>query len=129
MGNEEIVLDTSAILAFVNNELGMEVVTPLLESAIINTVTLAEVVTKLAERGMSESAIQDTLAGLGAQVVPFDEDQAFLTGTLRPATRRFGLSLGDRACLALGLIRDLPVVTADRNWARVSIDLDIRLIR
>ena len=129
MGNEEVVLDTSAILALINDEPGVEIVMPLVESAIINTVTLAEVVTKLAERGMSESAVEDTLAGLGIHVVPFDEGQAFLAGMLRPATRRFGLSLGDRACLALGLIRDLPVVTADRNWARVSIDMDIRLIR
>ena len=129
MGNEEVVLDTSAILAFVNHEPGMEIVLPLLESTIINTVILAEVVTKLAERGMSESAIQDTLADLGVQVVPFDEEQAFLAGMMRPATRRFGLSLGDRACLALGIVTGLPVITADRNWARVSIDLDVRLIR
>ncbi len=129
MENGEVVLDASAILAFINNESGMEVVMPLIESAIINTVTLAEVVTKLSELGMSESAVQDTLAGLGVQVVPFDEGQAFLAGMLRPATRRFGLSLRDRACLALGITLGLPVITSDRNWARVPLDLDVRLIR
>lgn len=129
MRNVEVVLDTSAIMAVINEEPGAEIVRPLLDHAIINAVTLAEVITKMADWGMSENDVQDRLNDLGIRIVPFDEDQAYRTGMLRPATRRFGLSLGDRACLALGLIRDLPVVTADRNWARVSIDLELELIR
>lgn len=129
MRNVEVVLDTSAILAVINEEPGAEIVRPLLDHAIINAVTLAEVITKMADWGMSENDVQDRLHDLGIRTVPFDEDQAYRTGMLRPATRRFGLSLGDRACLALGLIRDLPVATADRNWARVSLDLDLQPIR
>ena len=129
MGNDEVVLDTSAILAVVNEEPGAEVVLPMLDRAIINAVTLAEVITKMADWGIDESTIRDRLDDLGIRIVPFDEDQAYRTGMLRSAIRRFGLSLGDRACLALGLIRELPVVTADRNWVRVSLDLDLQLIR
>ena len=129
MQNAEVVLDTSAILAVINEELGSEIVRPLLDHAIINTVTLAEVITKMADWGMSENDIQDRLNDLGIRIAPFDEDQAYRTGMLRPATRRFGLSLGDRACLALGIVMGLPVITADRNWARVSLDLDLQLIR
>ena len=129
MENVEVVLDTSAILAVINEEPGAEIVRPALDHAIINTVTLAEVITKMADWGMSENDVQDRLNDLDIRIVPFDEDQAYRTGMLRPATRRFGLSLGDRACLALGMISNSPVLTADRNWARVPLDLDLRLIR
>ena len=129
MANNQAVLDTSAVLAIVNQEPGMEVVLPLLEFSIINTVTLAEIVTKLAEWGMSQNAVQEALDDLGMPTVPFDEDQAFLAGMLRPVTRSFGLSLGDRACLALGMTRDLPILTADRNWTRIPLNLNLQLIR
>ena len=127
--NTEVVLDTSAILAVINEEPGAENVFPTLDHAIINAVTLAEVITKLVDWGMSEKDAQDMIGELGIQVVLFDEEQAYLAGVMSPATRMLGLSLGDRACLALGIVMGLPVITADRNWARVSIDLDVRLIR
>lgn len=127
--NNEVVLDTSAILAVINEEPGAENVFPTLDHAIINAVTLAEVITKLADWGMSEEGARDMLDEFGMGVVPFDEEQAYLAGMMRPDTRMFGLSLGDRACLALGIVMGLPVITADRNWARVSLDLDLRLIR
>ncbi|MCY4652102.1 MAG: type II toxin-antitoxin system VapC family toxin [Dehalococcoidia bacterium] len=102
---------------------------PVLGHAIINAVTLAEVITKMADWDMDESAIQDRLNNLGMQIVPFDEEQSYRAGMMSPVTRALGLSLGDRACLGLGIIRNSPVLTADRNWARVSLDLDVRLIR
>ncbi len=111
MANNEVVLDASAILAIINQEPGAEVVLSVLDHAIINTVTLAEVITKLADWGMSENAVQDTLTELGIRAIPFDESQAYRAGMMRPTTRRFGLSLGDRACLALGQISDSPVMT------------------
>ena len=126
---DEVVLDSSAILAIINEEQGAEVVLPVLDHAIINTVTLAEVVTKLADLGMSDNAVQNTLTELGIRVVAFDEDQAYRAGMLRPITRRLGLSLGDRACLALAQSAALPVLTADRIWAQVPTDIDIQLIR
>ena len=126
---DEVVLDSSAIIAVLREEPGASLVRSSLGRAIINTVTLAEVVTKLADSGRSENAIQNTLADLDIRVVPFDQDQAFRAGMLRPVTRKDGLSLGDRACLALAQSTALTVLTADRAWADIPVDINIQLIR
>ena len=126
---DEVVLDSSAILAIINDEPGAELVSSTLERAAINSVTLTEVVAKLADGGRDEDTVRGMVGELRMRVVPFDEEQAYRAGMLRPITRRFGLSLGDRACLALALSAMLPVLTADREWARVPIDVEVRLIR
>lgn len=66
------------------------------------------------------------LGELGLTVIPFDEDLALRTGLLRPATSDYGLSLGDRACLALGQHLHRPVLTADRMWKTVKLGVDIQ---
>ena len=126
---DEVVLDSSAIMAVLREEPGASLVRSSLDRAIINTVTLAEVVTKLADSGRSENAVQNTLAELDIRVVPFDQDQAFRAGMLRPVTRKAGLSLGDRACLALAQSTALIVLTADRAWADIPVDINVQLIR
>ena len=125
----EAVLDASAILAVLNREPGADIVLASLAGSVVSAVTLTEVVAKLADRGADEISIRRTMGELGTRVIPFDEDQAYRAGLLRPLTRDQGLSLGDRACLALAQIEGLPALTADRNWSRVSIDVDIRQIR
>lgn len=123
------VLDASALLALLNGEPGQEVVAPLVPGALVGSVNLAEVVGKLAERGMPEAEIREALDGLALEVYPVDEELAYATGALRPATREQGLSLGDRACLALAAMIELPAYTADRVWAEVDLDIEVRLIR
>jgi ribonuclease VapC len=129
------VLDASALLAFLQHEPGHERVTEALSSAsAISAVNLSEVVAKLRDTHAPEATIRQALNGLlarGLEVVPFDEALAFAAGFLRPVTREFGLSLGDRACLALGLGRAQPVLTADRRWADVAhvVGLEVRTIR
>jgi PIN domain nuclease of toxin-antitoxin system len=100
-----------------------------LPGAAIGAVNLAEVVGKLAERGMPAREIRSALEGLALEVHPFDQELAYVTGQLRGRTRARGLSLGDRACLALGLRLALPVFTADRTWAGVGLDLRIQVVR
>lgn len=123
------VLDASALLALLDGEPGQETVAPLIPGAVIGTVNLAEVVGKLAERGMLEAEIREALDGLALGVQPVDEAIAYATGMLRPATREYGLSLGDRACLALAATLGLPAYTADRVWAELDLDIQVRLIR
>ena len=123
------VLDASALLALLDGEPGQEVVAPLLPGAVIGSVNLAEVVGKLAERGMPEAEIREALDGLALEVHPVDETLAYATGVLRPGTREHGLSLGDRACLALAATLGLPAYTADRVWAQLDLDVEVRLIR
>lgn len=123
------VLDASAILAFLENEPGASAVAPYLPGAAVSAVNLAEVISKLSDRGLDERHCRGVIEDLGIRVIPFDESAAFKVAALRGSTRLAGLSLGDRACLALGKLLDLPVVTADRSWMRLDIGAEIRLIR
>lgn len=125
----ETVLDATAVLALLNDEPGAAKVASLLPQAVISTVNLAEVAGKLAEAGMPEETIKTVLGELGVSVISFDEQLAFSTGFLRPTTSRYGLSLGDRACLALGQQLGRPVLTADRMWKTLKLDVDVQMIR
>jgi len=125
-----IVLDASAILAVINAEPGAEKLTPqLLSRAVASTVNLAEVQAKLVSRGWtSEQAWEDATSPI-REAVPFDEQQARIAGDLVAQTRHLGLSLGDRACLALGTALKLPVHTAERTWKKLNVTIAVHLIR
>jgi ribonuclease VapC len=125
-----IVLDASAILAVINGELGAEKLTPtLLAHAVGSAVNLAEVQTKLVTRGWnSEEAWEDATSPV-REILPFDDEQARMAGDLASQTRPLGLSLGDRACLALGMALKAPVYTADRTWKKVRVGVRVHLIR
>ena len=127
MGN--YVVDASALLALLNAEEGADLVQELLPDAIISTVNLSEVVARLVAVGMPEKEIQDALALLGLETIPFDEEQAFQAGFFYASTQPFGLSLGDRACLSLARSRAAQAVTADRAWTNLDLKVRIRLIR
>ena len=125
----EVVLDASAILAILYNEPGAEIVRPVLRSASMNTVNLAEVYTKLADLGApAVQSMQGLESSLG-EVAPFSRHMAELAGRLRPLTRHLGLSLGDRACLAHGILREAIVYTAEHKWAELRLPCMVRLIR
>jgi ribonuclease VapC len=125
----EVVLDSSALLALLNSEPGGEIVEAAMPGLILGTVNLSETVAKLAERGLPENVIRLAFGGLELRVLPFDEKVAFQAGLLRVATRKAGLSFGDRACIALGQSLGLPVLTADRRWGDLDVGAEIRVIR
>ncbi|MCH8226015.1 MAG: type II toxin-antitoxin system VapC family toxin [Chloroflexi bacterium] len=124
-----VVLDASALLMLLNGEPGMAAVVEVLPRAVIGAVNVSEAVAKLADGGMPGPDIQEAIEGLGLDIVPFDAELALATGLLRPLTRFAGLSLGDRACLALGMRLHVPVLTADRSWAGLDLDVEVRLLR
>jgi PIN domain nuclease of toxin-antitoxin system len=126
----KVVLDASAILALLNNETGADVLTPsLLTDAMCSTVNLAEVQAKLVSAGgRSEEAWEDALSPV-REAVPFTEEHAKIAGDLAINTRTLGLSLGDRACLALGLALNAPVYTADKSWKSLKLNVRIHVIR
>ena len=125
----EVVLDASAVLAVLKAEAGSPVVEEALPESIICAVNLSEVVAKLTDGGMPESAIEDALRSLPLKVIALDETQAYAVGVLRASTRPAGLSLGDRACLNLARSRGLTAITADRAWLQAGLDVDVRVIR
>lgn len=122
-------MDASALLAFLDDEPGAEIVREA-HPAAISAVNFGEVVAKMAERGTSEAAIRAILEAFPVEVVPFDKDQALAAGMLRPATKSLVLSFGDRGCLALAKRLGVPALTTERLWASLSPSIaTIRLIR
>jgi ribonuclease VapC len=125
----EIVLDASALMAVLREEAGAAAVEAVLDHAAISAVNLSEVQAKLVERGTAAAVAWSSLIDLDLDVVDFDVPQAKVAGGLRWLTRVQGLSLGDRACLALAQALGLPAMTADRTWAGLEVGIEIRTIR
>ena len=125
--SEAFVLDASALLCLLNAEPGADRVAEALPRSVIGAVNLSEVVAKLAEAGGGRDRIELALRALHLRVIPFDDAQAVLAGMLRPTTKALGLSLGDRACLALARQMSATALTADRTWAGLSEDAAARV--
>ena len=124
-----IVFDSSVLIAILRQEPGSEVGEQSLNDALISTVNLAEVATYLARNSVPTETINDALATFPIEVVPFDREQGLIAGCLYPACKSLGLSLGDRACLALAKSKGLPVLTADKAWLKLEIGVDVKSIR
>jgi len=123
------VLDASAVLAVYFDEAGADKVLATLPGALLSAVNYTEAIGKSLDRGEALPVALRKLAAMGVEVVAHDARLAQRAGALRPLTRRLGLSLADRACLALAERKRAPVLTADRKWSSLNLDLDIRLIR
>lgn len=123
------VLDASALLAYLASEPGSKDVEKVLDEAAVSAVNVAEVASKLAERGAPPDRIRETIQSLGVEVIPCDEMLAYQIGHLRAVTKDQGLSLGDRACLATALQYGVRAVTADRHWKTLQVGIRIHVIR
>ena len=123
------VADASAILAMLDREPGHQRVAAALPATVMSTVNLAEIVTSLINKGIPAADARRTTESLEIETVPLDRELALAAGALREVTRSHGLSLGDRACLALGRHLALPVLTADRTWGELDVGIEIQLIR
>jgi PIN domain nuclease of toxin-antitoxin system len=116
------VLDASAVLAVLNGELGQRKVIPILAESAISSVNLTEVAAKLLEAGMDEAGARLAVSVLGiGEIIDFTEDLAWEAARLRPLTKQYGLSLGDRACLALSIKLKVPAITADKEWSKLKL--------
>lgn len=124
-----IVLDASALLAFLLQEPGWEKVKALLATATMSTLNLGEALSKLAEAGADIDAIAQTLVQSKMTFVDVSTAHALAIGRLRPLTRSAGLSIGDRACLALALDLGCNVLTTDASWQRVSVGVTVEMLR
>jgi PIN domain nuclease of toxin-antitoxin system len=124
----KVVLDASALLTVLRNEPGAERVAPHLGRSIMSAVNVAEVATILGRWGMSASSVLADVCKIVGEIRPFDMEQARLSAALDEKTRSLGLSLGDRACLALGVMTGFPVLTADGAWAKVDLNVTIEVV-
>ena len=124
-----VVLDASALLAYLQDEPGGERVKAVLGQAVLSAVNWAEVVGKAIDREVDTHGLREDLEALGLRIESFSADQADISGHLKRSTKRLGLSLGDRACLALGHARGEAVYTADAAWQRLDLEIEVVAIR
>ena len=124
-----ILADASAILAYLGFEPGGEIVGKHLPDITLTAVNLAEVVTVLTLRGVKEDWITTRVLQVFDKILPFDRELAKLAGTLVHLTQKLGLSLGDRACLALGIALKVPVYTVEKAWKKLKVSVRIHVIR
>ncbi len=126
----QVVLDASVILAIMQNETISDSIEEHLSRAMISTINACEILTKLINKaGMTLQEATTALAGFRLQIVPFNHNHFQVAAELSLYTRKWGLSMGDRACLALAKAESLPVLTADQIWSKLDIGIDIRMIR
>lgn len=129
------VLDASAMLAYLFNENGANLVEAALnDSTCIGAINWAEVLSKVEDKGHSSASLTKTLKTQGLldnslDILDTTEEDALLIAQLRSQTKVLGLSLGDRACLALGLRLKVPILTADSAWGNLSLNVSIQMIR
>lgn len=123
------VLDASSLLAFLHDEPGSDTVARALDSAQVSAVNWAEVLQKSLWRQVDIKGMLDEFIDLGVRIEPFTPAQAEIAARLWERTKRQGLSFADRACLALALECQVPVLTSDQAWKALEIGLEIHLIR
>jgi len=123
------VVDTSAVLAILFEEPGADVALAAIRNALITTVNLTEVLTRCVDKHLSVDVTEDFLTSHGIQFVDFGYDLARAAAALRAATKARGLSLGDRACIALAMREKATILTADRVWSTLDLPCKIELIR
>ncbi len=124
-----VVLDASAALALLLDEPGSEKVVGSIQGALISSVNMSEVYTKSVDLGKDVAVARAFFLSLPVRIVSFDDVHARLAGDLRRQTRRYGLSLGDRACLATAMLEKRSVLTADKAWLKLDLDIEIISIR
>jgi len=126
----EAALDASAILAFLFNERGAEkLTTEILAAAFVSTVNLAEVQTKLVKMGRTVEDAWVDANSLGTLAVPYTSEHAKIAGDLIALTEPYGLSLGDRSCLAVAISLNAPVYTTEKIWKNLNVGVPIHVIR
>lgn len=125
----KIVVDASAIIAFIYNEPGADKVLQFISSASISSVNLSEVVTDVLKRGADIIETREHLSQLPLEIIPFNAELAYEAAALEKYRKSHNLSFGDRACLSTGLRLNSKIVTADTKWATLPLSLDIEVIR
>ena len=120
-----VVVDASALLAFVQGEEGARLVEAELEAgASCGAANWSEVAQKVLAAGRDWDLVRALLTSYDLEVEPVVADDA------EWAARRWrageGLSLGDRLCLALAARKRVDALTADAAWGTAA---GIRQIR
>lgn len=124
----KVVIDASAMLAFLNREVGHDVVRSQLPNACMSTVNLAEVLQKIVDKPKEQRMLDAVIANLRIDVIDFNRKHAERVAAIYPDAHK-GISLADRACIALGINENLPIVTDDHEWAELTLGVELVFFR
>ena len=124
-----IVIDSSALLAFLLREPGHEIVTAQLAQASMSTVNFSEVLARMSRENIAPRTLGPKLLELGLTLVEFDPPQAVIASEIRESARTHGIAMSGCCCIALAMHQAMPVLTADRAWTSLGFDVDVQLIR
>ena len=126
----KIVFDSSALIMLFAKELGYESIRHYMKSAIISSVNIAEVYKYCIEaQNLIEDDCRDLIKLSGIKIIDFCEEQALITAKIIKQTKQYGLSLGDRSCIALAMFKDYPVLTCDKIWQKVDLGIEFIMAR
>ena len=124
------VFDSSALIMLFAKEVGYEIVRQHLKNAIISSVNIAEVYKYCIEiQNLSEEDCRSLIKLSGIKIIEFSEEHALITAKIASKTKQYGLSLGDRSCIALAIVKNYPILTCDRIWQKVDIGVDFIMAR
>ena len=124
-----VVLDASALIALIQEENGSEIIKPLLKYAVMSSVNVAETLIALQKRGLLYQQSLILIQDIIGSIIPFNLKHVELVAQLQTLTQHKGLSLGDKACIALGIATSYPIYTADKIWAELELNCQIIVIR
>lgn len=125
----KVIFDASALLALIKNEAGAKILEGLLGNVMMSSINVSEVLCILLDSDMNVQEVKGAVEPFIDFIIPFDFEHSISCAALKKATRHLGLSLGDRACIALGMSTGYPVYTADKAWGKLELDCKIILIR
>lgn len=126
----KVLFDASALLALIQQENGYEQLEDVVANAVISSVNLSEVISVLARSGMPKDVINETINSSITDVIPFSRNEAIFAGELITKSKKLGLSLGDRACIATSIVYNLKLYTTDQIWQKLELEnLQLILVR
>jgi PIN domain nuclease of toxin-antitoxin system len=125
--NKKHLLDTSALIALLKKEPGYEEIEDIIANSAISSVNLSELVAVLARSGISDLDIDEMIKDIVPEIIPFCEYTSIKAGKLLTITKTYGLSLGDRACIATGDFYEMEIHTTDKAWLKVQSEITAKI--
>ena len=128
--NNKIIFDASAVIALLAKEKGFEVIKRHLKNAIISSINISEVYKYCIDKqNLTADECKNIMGISGIKIIDFDEKQALIAADIYPKNKEYGLSLGDRACIALAIEKKHPILTCDKIWEKINIDVKFIMVR
>ncbi|WP_342267542.1 type II toxin-antitoxin system VapC family toxin [Candidatus Tisiphia endosymbiont of Empis tessellata] len=125
---KKFLLDTSAIIALLKQESGYKILEDVIASSALSSVNLSELVSVLTRSNIKENEIDTIITDIVPDIIPFSESISIKAGKLISLTKDYGLSLGDRACIATGSYYNMEIYTTDKIWLKLSDKLPVKII-